>query len=141
MFHVVIILIATCFGCTLYHFYAFSGINLLTRCHSLVPYFMLFFVSEILVRKYSRNQTKSITPSIKDGRDHGVERAPGGDPPGARAELWRGGPTRPPTSMYFVVMPNRFHSKHLRMYCIDMPSLFLNCPAVICLPNIASYLF
>ena len=42
--------------------------------------------------------------------------------------------------MYFVVMPNRSHSKHLGMYCIVMPSLFVNCPVVICLPNIASYL-
>ena len=42
--------------------------------------------------------------------------------------------------MYFVVMPNRSHSKHHSMYCIVMPSLFVNCPAVICLPNIASYL-
>ena len=42
--------------------------------------------------------------------------------------------------MYFVVMPDRSHSKHLGMYCIVMPSIFVNCPAVICLPNIASYL-
>ena len=42
--------------------------------------------------------------------------------------------------MYFVVMPNRNHSEHLGMYCIVMPSVFVNCPAVICLPNIASYL-
>ena len=42
--------------------------------------------------------------------------------------------------MYFVVMPNRSHSKHLGIYCIVMPALFVNCPAVICLPNIASYL-
>ena len=42
--------------------------------------------------------------------------------------------------MYFLVMPNRSHSEHLGMYCIVMPSLFVNCPAVICLPNIASYL-
>ena len=42
--------------------------------------------------------------------------------------------------MYFVVMPNRSHSEHLGMYCIAMPFLFINCPAVICLPNIASYL-
>ena len=26
------------------------------------------------------------------------------------------------------------------MYCIVMPSVFVNCPAVICFPNIASYL-
>ena len=42
--------------------------------------------------------------------------------------------------MYFVVMPNRNHSEHLGMFCIVMPSVFVNCPAVICLPNIASYL-
>ena len=42
--------------------------------------------------------------------------------------------------MYFVVMPNGSHSEHLGMYCIVMPSVFVNCPAVICLPNIASYL-
>ena len=42
--------------------------------------------------------------------------------------------------MYFVVMPNGSHSEHLGMYCIVMPSVFVNCPAVICLPNIVSYL-
>ena len=42
--------------------------------------------------------------------------------------------------MYFVVMPNRNHSEHLGMFCIVMPSIFVNCPAVIFLPNIASYL-
>ena len=42
--------------------------------------------------------------------------------------------------MYFVVMPNRNHREHLGMFCIVMPSIFVNCPAVICLPNIASYL-
>ena len=42
--------------------------------------------------------------------------------------------------MYFVVMPNGSHSEHLGMYCTVIPSLFVNCPAVICLPNIASYL-
>ena len=42
--------------------------------------------------------------------------------------------------MYFVVMPNRNRSEHLGMFCIVMPSIFIDCPAVICLPNIASYL-
>ena len=42
--------------------------------------------------------------------------------------------------MYFVVMPNRNHREHLGMFCIVMPSVFVNCSAVICLPNIASYL-
>ena len=39
--------------------YAFSGTNLLTRCRRASCCFLLFLVSEILVRKYSRNWTKS----------------------------------------------------------------------------------
>src|SRR5215213_9667812 len=54
--------IPTCFVHTLYRFDAFSGTNLLTRCRSACSCFLLFLVSEILVRKYSRNRTKS-TPS------------------------------------------------------------------------------
>ena len=42
--------------------------------------------------------------------------------------------------MFFVVMPNGNHREHLGMFCIVMPSIFVNRPAVICLPNIASYL-
>ena len=44
---------------TLCHIYAFSGTNLLTRCRSASCCFLLFWVSEILVKKYSRNRTKS----------------------------------------------------------------------------------
>ena len=43
MFHAVIMLIATCFGCTLYYFYAFSGTNLLTRCQSVSSVFPAVF--------------------------------------------------------------------------------------------------
>ena len=39
-------------------FYAFSGTNLLTRCHSASSCFLLFCISEKLYRKYSRNGTK-----------------------------------------------------------------------------------
>ena len=39
-------------------YYAFSRTNLLTRCHSVSSYFLLFLVSEKLHRKYSRNWTK-----------------------------------------------------------------------------------
>ena len=38
-------------------FYAFSRTNILTRCHSANSCFLLFFVSEILHRKYFRNWT------------------------------------------------------------------------------------
>ena len=44
------------------------------------------------------------------------------------------------TVYYFVVISNRNHSEHLGMFCIVMPSIFVNCLAIICLPNIASYL-
>ena len=60
MFHAFIIPIATCFIHTSWHFYAFSGTNLLTRCHSASSYFLLFFVSEKLFCKYPRNWTKQI---------------------------------------------------------------------------------
>ena len=43
-----------CFGVL---FYTFSGTNILKRCHSVSSYFLLFLVSEILHRKYSRNWT------------------------------------------------------------------------------------
>ena len=60
MFHAHIMPIATCFIHTLYPFYAFSGTNLLTRCHSASSRFLLFLVSEKLFCKYPRNRTKQI---------------------------------------------------------------------------------
>src|SRR5215217_4981837 len=56
-------MILTCFIHTLCHIYVFSGTNLLTRCRSASSCFLLFLVSEILVRKYFQNRTKS-TPKI-----------------------------------------------------------------------------
>src|SRR5215204_6858181 len=58
MFHASFMTILTCFIYTLYHFDAFSGTNLLKRCRSGSSCFLLFLVSEILHRKYSRNWTK-----------------------------------------------------------------------------------
>ena len=43
MFHAYIMPIATCFIYTLYHFYAFSGTNLLTRCHCASSCFLMFW--------------------------------------------------------------------------------------------------
>ena len=42
MIHACFMPIATCFVYTLYHFYAFSGTNILTRCHSASSCFLLF---------------------------------------------------------------------------------------------------
>ena len=55
--------ILTCFACTLWWFHAFSGTNLLTRCHSASSCFLLFLVPERLFGQYSRNWTKS-TPNL-----------------------------------------------------------------------------
>ena len=63
MFHATLLMISTCFMHTLCHIHAFSGTNLLTRCRRASCCFLLFLVSEILVRKYSRNWTKS-TPRV-----------------------------------------------------------------------------
>src|SRR5215217_3238222 len=73
MFHATLLMIPTCFIHIICHYYAFSGTNLLTRCRSASSCFLLFLVSEILVRKYSQNWTKS-TPSILESP--GASRTP-----------------------------------------------------------------
>ena len=45
-----------CFTYVLVCFYKFSGINILTRCRCVSSYFLLFLVSEIIHRKYSRKR-------------------------------------------------------------------------------------
>src|SRR5215203_3099491 len=98
MFHASFMTIPTCFVHTLYHFYAFSGTNLLTRCRSVSSCFLLFLVSEILHRKYSRNWTKqkptalfSMESSRTPKRSRG--RAAGG--PHHMAARWGPWPHRP----------------------------------------------
>src|SRR5215217_6522346 len=59
MFHATLLMISTCFIHIICHYYAFSGTNLLTRCRRASSCFLLFLVPEILVKKYSRNRTKS----------------------------------------------------------------------------------
>ena len=108
MFHAVIISIATCFGYTLYHFYAFSGTNLLTRCHSASSLFSAVFGFRKSIKEIFSELDETKTSSIISRGDHGVQRGVGADPPGghatlgrgpgwARAPLWRGGPRWPPT--------------------------------------------
>src|SRR5215218_1198321 len=80
MFHATLLMISTCFVHTLCHYYAFSGTNLLTRCRRASCCFLLFLVSEILVRKYFRNRTKS-TPRVLFF--HEASRSPKGKRSGA----------------------------------------------------------
>src|SRR5215203_2869563 len=98
MFHATFMTILACFIHTLQHYYTFSGTNLLTRCQSASCCFMLFSVSEILQRKYSRNWTKS-TPRVLFF--HEASRRPKGLRSGGtrrrhhRAARPEGGPRRP----------------------------------------------
>src|SRR5215218_7779702 len=80
MFHATLLMIPTCFMHIICRIYAFSRTNLLTRCRRASCCFLLFLVSEILVRKYSRNWTKS-PPRVLFL--HGASRRPKGSRSGA----------------------------------------------------------
>ncbi len=73
-------------------FYAFSGTNLLTRCHSASSCFLLFLVSEKLHRKYSRNLTKQIAKFLISRDEDGVRRRVEGGPQGGHTMPRRGQP-------------------------------------------------
>src|SRR5215218_9456787 len=98
MFHATFMTILECFIHTLQHYYTFSGTNLLTRCRSASCCFLLFLVSEILVRKYSRNWTKS-TPRVlffhEASRRPGERRSGATGWPHTRAARPRPWPRRP----------------------------------------------
>jgi hypothetical protein len=66
MLHACFIPIALCFVYTSWCFYAFSGTNLLTRCHSVSSYFLLFFYSRFLLKEiYSElDKTKAEVPIL-----------------------------------------------------------------------------
>jgi hypothetical protein len=63
MLHACFTPIALCFVYTSWHFYAFSGTNLLTRCHS-ASYFLLFFYSRFLLKEIfsELDKTKAKVP-------------------------------------------------------------------------------
>ena len=73
-------------------FYAFSGTNLLTRCHSASSCFLLFLVSEKLHRKYSRNWTKQIAKFLISRDEDGVRRGDEVGPQGGHTTPRRGQP-------------------------------------------------
>jgi hypothetical protein len=61
MLHACFTPIALCFVYTSWHFYAFLGTNLLTRCHSVSSYFLLFLCFRKVTKKIfsELNETKS----------------------------------------------------------------------------------
>jgi hypothetical protein len=89
MLHACLHTICFVFCYTLWRFYAFSGTNLLTRCHSVSS---LFFVSEKLHRKYSRNWTKQKPNLLFFPKGHEVRRWDGGGPEAKLTQGWRGMP-------------------------------------------------
>ena len=116
MFHVVIILIATCFGCTLYHFYAFSGTNLLPRCHSASSLFSpvfrfrnprkeIFSESDEINYAINKRLGRSRSP---EGTWRGPPRVPRHRRARPRWDLRRAmawGPTWPPTPPLRLYIP------------------------------------
>ena len=104
----VLCIIVTCFICIIYHYYTFSGTNLLTRCHSASSCFLLFLVPEKLFGQYSRNSTKQKPNLLFFRGTHGARRASQGEAHGLqttswggwahrRAGRWGGSPGPPPT--------------------------------------------
>ena len=115
-----------CFIYVLVCFYKFSGTNILTRCRSASSCFLLFLVSEILHRKYSRKRTGQ-EPEVlyllwqhrelkrrrngASGRPHHPQARPG---PGTR--LGQVGPPWPPPYVASppIYSPLRENPKHPR---------------------------
>jgi hypothetical protein len=64
MLHACFTPIALCFVYTSWHFYAFSGTNLLTRCHSVSSYFLLFSYTRLLLKEIfsELDETKAKVP-------------------------------------------------------------------------------
>jgi hypothetical protein len=68
MLHACFTPIALCFVYTSWHFYAFSGTNLLTRCHSASSYFLLFLYFRKVIQEIflELDETKAKPPIFLD---------------------------------------------------------------------------
>jgi hypothetical protein len=140
MLHASLHTICFVFCYTSWCFYAFSGTNLLTRCHCASSlFFWCFCVSENLHRKYSRDWTKQKPNLLFFSKHHKVRRWDRGEP-GARHTQRRRGPgsgraTRGwATLAHLLTLPFRLYipldGKNLRdgslfhkTYCKPPPSL------------------
>ena len=92
MFHAHIIPIATCFIHTLYHFIAFSGTNLLTRCHGASCLFSAVFGFRKVIKEiFSESDETNCQVPISPTR-HGVQRRVGGGPRSHHTMWWRRSP-------------------------------------------------
>ena len=111
-----------------YTFYAFSGTNLLTRCHSASSCFLLLLVSETLHRKYFYRESIFLPWHDKVREGNKVEQQGDLTHPRcglglAHAWVWWGPPGRLPASPLRLFIPRhgktlstraQFHEKHRR---------------------------
>src|SRR3954468_20293732 len=79
-----------CFVYTLWYFYEFSRTNILTSATEPVSCFLLFLVSEKLVKKYSWNWTGQTPKSITFRGEQEVQRRAGGASQGGQTHPRRG---------------------------------------------------
>src|SRR3954453_21470487 len=111
MLHACFVYDPTCFMCIFIQYLAFSGPNLLTRCHSVSSCFCCFCISEKLYRKYSRNCMGQIASIIKSRNEDCARRRPEGVLPGGQtlACAWvASGSTRAPPTPPLCLFNLRF---------------------------------
>jgi hypothetical protein len=122
MFHACFTPIALCFVYTLWRFYAFSGTNLLTRCHSASSCFLLFLCFRKLTQEIfsELDETKPEVPIFPNAgrspkqRWRRARRQPHhlvARPPSSRAGVWCGPLVHPLTSPFRLY--NSFNAKTL----------------------------
>src|SRR3954452_13562167 len=75
MLHACFVCIPTCFMCTLIQYLAFSGTNLLTRCHSVSSCFLLFlYFRKVLQEIFSELHGTKTQHLIIPSRSHSQKR-------------------------------------------------------------------
>jgi hypothetical protein len=139
MLHACFTPIAICFVYTLWHFYAFSGTNLLTRCHSASSCFLLFLYFREVVQEIFSELDKTKPNLLFFPKRREVRRWDGGGPGASHTLGWRGpGPSyatrgwgylvhllTPPFSLYFPLDGKNLKTRSifLETYCEPPPSL------------------
>src|SRR3954447_596111 len=92
MLHAYFVYVPTCFMCTFIQYLAFSGTNLLTRCHSASSCFLLFlcfrkFVHEIFSELHGTKTQYLISPRIRSQKGSRRRATGWPDEPQARLAL------------------------------------------------------
>jgi hypothetical protein len=93
MLHACFTPIALCFVYTSWYFYAFSGTNLLTRCHSVSSYFLQFlYFRKVIQEIFSElDETKAKPPIFSNSKTESKAETEGGTeaatPPGGALPL------------------------------------------------------